>query len=202
MVSTGPTLFDASVRQTLIAQPANLASLLTYLAHHLFSLLHSELFPSTGRAPAQDTTREALNCLRVLGRIVVIVYEAEGVAREGGVSGGEAFAREHLWARQTVRKEGKPEEQFTITDSDDEGEGSDPLSKLDDTEVLPSLADRLFQCTIDLLFCAGFTLPSSVQGGSDEKVHVSSRLNDANVVCDLGKGSWKYSQSGVHCGSR
>lgn len=39
----------------------------------------------------------------------------------------------------------------------------------------PCLVDRLFSCTIDLLFCAGFTVPDSVRGSdkSGEKINVS-----------------------------
>lgn len=140
----------------------------------------------------------------MLGRVLVIVLEAEGTAREGGVSAGEAFARQHLWARTAVDvsdtaegAEGRTEEQFTIADSDDEGEeeggeeggeaasgaGSDPLStskanntaKGDKKEEMPSLAERLFGCTVDLLFCAGFTLPESLRGNGPEgdKINVS-----------------------------
>lgn len=164
--------------------------------------------------------------------MLVIVFEAEGVAREGGVSAGEGFAREYLWNRTRAsvadRKtaEGRgddsaaPEqEQFTIadSDSDDDDDGNDkntdganqgddtqktdgpkqeetgdPLSRSDaqnaqraemqdERDLLPSLADRLFTCTVDLLFCAGFTLPDSVRGQSaqGEKVNVSAhhRMN-------------------------
>ena len=197
---------NCTVRQTVINQPQNLANLLSYLSHHLFTLIPSDLFPTPASArpslaasvtrsvQGQDTTRECLNCLRVLGRVLVIVLEAEGTAREGGVSAGEAFAREHLWAKSTAPVEAQgqsgdaAEEQFTIADSDDEGDegsgdrgkGKDPLSAPTKpvevkTEQLPSLAEKLFSCTVDLLFCAGFTLPESVrgQGVEGEKINVS-----------------------------
>jgi hypothetical protein len=42
-------------------------------------------------------------------------------------------------------------------------------------DSLPCLIDRLFSCTIDLLFCAGFTVPESVKGQSmdGDKINVS-----------------------------
>ena len=212
---------DDLVRQTLIAQPQNLANLLAYLSHHLMTLIPSDLFPTPASArpslassvvnrtiQGQDTTRECLNCLRVLGRVLVIVLEAEGTAREGGVSAGEAFAREHLWARSTVsvsdahvgEAEARGEEQFTIADSDDEGEGegegadreaSDPLRAKGKascvepkTEEAPSLAERLFSCTVDLLFCAGFTLPESVRGSGPEGDKINVR-HTQNWQCEL-----------------
>lgn len=64
----------------------------------------------------------------------------------------------------------------------------DPLTRsqpdLQDTErermdeeenTLPCLVDRLFSCTIDLLFCAGFTVPDSVRGEDKlgDKINVS-----------------------------
>jgi len=41
-------------------------------------------------------------------------------------------------------------------------------------ETIPCLVDRLFSCTIDLLFCAGFTVPDNVRGqdGLGEKINV------------------------------
>lgn len=252
------TQANDSVRQTLMAQPTNLSNLISHLSHHLFTLLPSDLFPSgssNGSNNGQDTTREALNCLRVLGRVLVIVYEAEATAREGGVSAGGDFAREHLWSRVLV-SEGQDigtgnkgqggvedEGQFTIADSESEEEdedaegdlgrvdvregkmkkdavpgvnGSDPLSASTngsgsgndmggngaEEALLPSLIDRLFSCTIDLLFCAGFTVPESVRGqqAAGEKVNVSLRLRvwyrlgADSAVCDLGEGSREYSQ--------
>ena len=35
-------------------------------------------------------------------------------------------------------------------------------------EKTPCLIDRLFSCTIDLLFCAGFTVPQSVKGQTED----------------------------------
>lgn len=43
-------------------------------------------------------------------------------------------------------------------------------------DTIPCLVDRLFSCTIDLLFCAGFTVPESVRGqdGTGEKINVGA----------------------------
>jgi hypothetical protein len=254
--------FIPTVRQTLNVNETNLANLILSLSHHLFTLLPSPLFPSTSSTPAQqDTTKEALNCLRVLGRIIVVVYEAEADARERG--GMASFAGKWMWNRMKVdevRKQGRemgdederitlaPAEeevpngktdeeeegdgQFKIEDSDSEEEGEtkdegarafkavvgnppssakteeasgavdDPLSqaqvkseedetKQEEDDTLPCLVDRLFMCTIDLLFCAGFTGPDSLRGqDGPDKINVSiifkgdSRLM---AVCHLGE---------------
>jgi hypothetical protein len=72
----------------------------------------------------------------VLGRILVVVYEDEGEAREHGVE-GETFGRKYLWKREVavaILNEGATEEerqleaedQFEIGDEDsDENEGED-----------------------------------------------------------------------------
>ena len=223
-----------------MVQPENLANLIIILSNHIFTLLPSPLFPtsSTNISP-QDPTREALNCLRVLGRVLVVVYEAEADAVDQATLTGESserFARKYLWSRTPVvadpasnnpgqfaetRAEEEADGQFKIEDSDSEDEEDagagtldegarafkatienpprapndtsalqqvesmeDPLTKKDEDAdgdweaeepTLPCLIDRLFSCTIDLLFCAGFTVPGSVrsQSGSDEKVNVS-----------------------------
>jgi hypothetical protein len=181
------------------------------VSHHLFTLLPSPTFPSA----SDGGTTEALNCLRVLGRVLVVIYESED--RE--------WADEVLWSRQKRPAdeprsprdvvETEAETQFTIADSDDEGDAEaaedadsgdigdegarafkasvgkpakaspepvtngdgtlrDPLANPGpqpeapaaeaDADTLPSLAERLFSCTVDLLFCAGFTVPDSVRG--------------------------------------
>jgi len=48
--------------------------------------------------------------------------------------------------------------------------------KEDKEETIPCLIDRLFSCTIDLLFCAGFTVPESVKGLDGDKINVSLLL--------------------------
>lgn len=229
-------------------QPTNLANLIINLSYHLFSLLPSPQFPTPSSSSShQDLTKEALNCLRVLGRVIVVVYENEAETKAsndamGGVGEvAESFAAKYLWSRvpldqvklaiaesngaqgvlsdqtgaeeeEVVRENG----QFKLDDSDDEEEedeisqgvrafkatignppetpsaGShaidDPLTRsqpdLQDTEregvdeeenTLPCLVDRLFSCTIDLLFCAGFTVPDSVRGEDKlgDKINVS-----------------------------
>lgn len=185
------------VRQALQSNPDNVANLVYALSHKLFTLLPTVTFPAAG-------SDDALNCLRVLGRILTVVYEGEG---EGGHE--DTFVGKYLNSRpkgpsrSDEQQHDLPEvdTQFTLADSDDEddepirplkaavdkpeeNEIRDPLSnpengaqEVSDEEenLLPSLSDRLFSCTIDLLFCAGFTVPDSVRGedGEGDKVNVS-----------------------------
>lgn len=192
-----------------------MANLVEALSHKLFTLLPSAAFPAAG-------TTDALNCLRVLGRILTVVYEGEG---EGTQT--ETFVSKYLYSRakgppvvngakaETVHVDNN---QFTLADSDDEedepirplkaavdkpeeDEINDPLTnpgpandeEADEAEnLLPSLSDRLFSCTIDLLFCAGFTVPDSLQSESGEvdKVNVSVVHEFANSSMSFGRRVW------------
>lgn len=197
-------------------------------------LLPSPAFPG-------PSTDEALNCLRVLGRVLVVVYEMED----------PTWANTNLWARKPrgsvdlrdfpgSRHDEPPadlaieDDQFTLGDDDDEDadEGArafkasvgrprkastatqksqaeenggdtdengtlrDPLAnpgpaaEADEEQnvakhedLVPSLAERLFSCTVDLLFCAGFSVPESVRGED----HDGDKVN--YVIWEKGVGS-------------
>ncbi|KAL7413962.1 high-temperature-induced dauer-formation protein-domain-containing protein [Mrakia frigida] len=195
------------IRQTLILNPVNLQSLITFLSNHLFSLLSSPLFPSpiststlTSLLPSRsnshsssssDPTAEALNCLRVLGRILPVLYEAEGLEGSNlGDEEGRRFVQEVLWtkneAMEEEREEGgelDDEGQFVIDDDEDE-EKEDGLGTAEQPSTpggektrqrkvveVPSLAERLFHTVVDLMFTEGFTLPPGVGGAGGDKVN-------------------------------
>lgn len=122
------------VRNALTHNPQNLHTLITVISTHLFSLVTSD----RPQFPDPTCTRQALNCIRVLGRIIAVLFE-----QASSSSSQHANAADVLW---------------------------EPLGT-DSSEA--TLADRLFGCTIDLMFCAGFTLPEQVLGEEGEKVNVS-----------------------------
>lgn len=222
------------IRHALHTNPANVATLVHHLAHHLFTLVPSPLFPHPPTATAQDLTKEALNCLRVLGRVLSVVYEAEGEMRDGDA---ESFAAQYLWNRQRAPPVSPPppadSDHFTLEDSDtDDGDEpgldtgarafratighppsppapphplSDPLTQphgggdhrdSGEDEYLPSLAERLFSCTVDLLFCAGFTLPHTVSEDQNDKINVCLSLPASltRTVRHLGKRCRQHNQ--------
>ncbi|GHJ86806.1 hypothetical protein NliqN6_3208 [Naganishia liquefaciens] len=202
------TLFDSpadvyslittqDVRHALQHSPRNVHTLITVLCEHLFQLLRSPAFPSPlqqsnipvpqsikktltgGNTPkdGEDPTREALNCVRVLGRVLVVVYEndIEDVPDEAQAGQGETTAptdaqlREHF-AWHTLWKQSGTAALERET----------PLNGTDDSRF-SSLAEKLFHSTIDLLFCAGFTLPEAVKGHSKDKINY--------VIWEKGVGS-------------
>lgn len=119
---------------------------------------------STGSSE-RSTTKEVLNCLRILQRILPVIFEVEGES--------SVFELEVLWKVQEVEDDaaidGHESEtpQFVIEDDDDSehGETKDEPSKqkVKQKKRLPSLGERLFGSLIDLLFCCGFTLPTKIQ---------------------------------------
>jgi hypothetical protein len=131
-----------------------------------------------------------LNCLRVLQRILPVIFELE--------SDLSVFEREVLWKRDVVladedgmpgggeqsrREQTEQTPQFVIEDDEEDendaesGRASASASasasavgpspqispKQTTTTTLPSIAERLFSCLVDLLFCCGFTIPAKLQ---------------------------------------
>ena len=123
----------------------------------------------------RNTTKEVLNCLRVLQRVLPVIFEGDYVELEKKV----------LWEREQVSEgasgpgslesslaDERP--QFVIEDDDDDEptspsaatsqSQSQPAISVDgQSKTLPPLAERLISCAIDLLFCCGFTLPRKIQ---------------------------------------
>ena len=208
-----------TVRRALVEAPENVATLVRVITSRLFNLVSDHTFPSSAppsyvpsfasslikgvgvgvgvAAEQRNATKEVLNCLRVLQRVLPVVFELES---EPGV-----FEREVLWRRDVVAAEehagqgqgqGQGEDrrrhserteqtpQFVIEDDEDENdavENATPVSSpqipssssassslspkqaTTTTTTLPSVAERLFGCLVDLLFCCGFTLPTKLQ---------------------------------------
>ncbi|KAJ1311517.1 hypothetical protein OPQ81_010003 [Rhizoctonia solani] len=163
------------IRRALSDAPENLSTLLIVLIKRLQFLMTDHTFPT--EAPAIPTlsslypgtaqrnpNKEALNCVRVLARILPVVFE--GDTDHGRVE-------ELFWKR--TPKEPSPEQaeadqskQFVIDDEEDEEGPKSPKSPISqaapqqvDTE--PSWGERLLNLVLDLLFCCGFTIPKKVQ---------------------------------------
>ena len=149
------------------------------MTSRLFNLVSDHTFPSpqTGASVSsyasslikavsteRNTTKEVLNCVRILQRLLPVIFEVEGESI--------AFELETLWKRAEVehddvlRAEGP---QFVIEDEDDQSEHGEATSfqstesKPKARKTLPSLGEKLFSCINDLLFCCGFTLPAKIQ---------------------------------------
>ena len=174
--------YTPKVRRALVEAPENIVTLIRVITSRLFNLISNHTFPSAptkyvtsfasslmkGGATERNTTKEVLNCLRVLQRVLPVIFELE--------SEPSVFEREVLWKRDVVEGQAPREQteqtpQFVIEDEDDdndnEGESTSAASPFPQPtpkqSTRPSIAERLLSCLVDLLFCCGFTLPPKLQ---------------------------------------
>lgn len=186
------------VRKVVEDAPENIVTLVDVLTLHLESLVNdpsfsplppsnsggwNALFTTSATVPKapdnRDRHQEALNCFRVLSRIIPIIYEAGTLDKcDTDITDLEQSA---LWSSKTramrmranknaqkslVPTESKDsddtsstEGQFILTDGDDSI--LDPLSDpiLDVTESIPCTGHALIMTLMELLFHSGFTMP-------------------------------------------
>ncbi|CAE6483497.1 unnamed protein product [Rhizoctonia solani] len=163
------------IRRALSEAPENLSTLLIALIKRLQFLMIDHTFPTEASAiptlsslypgtAQRNPNKEALNCVRVLARILPVVFE--GDTDHGRVE-------ELFWKR--TPKEPSPEQvqvdqskQFVIDDEEDEDAPKSPKSPTpqatpQQTDTEPSWGERLLNLVLDLLFCCGFTIPKRVQ---------------------------------------
>ena len=195
------------VRRGLSDAPENIATLIRVVTSRLFSLISDHTFPSAtnvsvaayassfiksaSATPERNTTKEVLNCLRILQRVLPVVFEAQGDSN--------TFESELLWKREAEMEDEEPitEPQFVIEDdeSDQEGNTIKPLTAKPKTRWLPSLGERLLTSITDLLFCCGFTLPKTIQVDHHKINYViwyviEFKLLAWFITIPKGKGHW------------
>ncbi|TFK72546.1 hypothetical protein BDN72DRAFT_315018 [Pluteus cervinus] len=182
------------IRRALHDAPENVATLIRVTANRLFMLVSDHNFPSppngtvasfatsfikASTATDRQTTKEVLNCLRILQRVLPVLFETDGES--------SVLEAELLWKKEELEEEEDSAQsnqppQFVIDDEEEEEDDDDDDDDDDDEEEddessqapkspeqsklkkkLPSLAERLFSTLIDLMFCCGFTLPTKIQ---------------------------------------
>jgi len=165
------------IRRALLDAPENIETLIRVVTSRLFNLIVDHTFPSSNNdsvsafassfmragsiSTDRNTTKEVLNCLRILQRVLPVIFEVEGESN--------AFELEVLWKKPEF-EDGTGDNavpQFVIDDDDEsEGEGG-VLERASSTQPkrkeLPALGEKLFSAITDLLFCCGFTLPKKIQ---------------------------------------
>jgi hypothetical protein len=166
-----------------VEAPENVATLLRVITSRLFNLVSDHTFPSPPTTTVtnvtnfatnlmktgveRNPTKEVLNCIRVLQRTLPVAFELDSEL--------SVFEREIFWKREPVDGQSVDEQaehvpQFVIEDDDEDGPSAATLtsaaaaaSKSEPVKRHPALAERLFSCLVDLLFCCGFTLPTKIQ---------------------------------------
>lgn len=133
----------ADIRRTRDTALENLETLILAVTSRLFVLRHHPSFPDPEIAPERD----ALNCIRILTRVIPFLYEADNLQEwEQRFFWGmrRKRTREARIANEVLFDEGEEEEQ-TKTRPVDEWEEARPL------------AEELLDTLVDLLFFSDFT---------------------------------------------
>lgn len=176
------SLFSAAdIRRTRDTSLANLETLILAITSRLFILRHHPSFPDPDLAPEKD----ALNCIRVLTRILPFVYEADNL---------EEWEEKFFWGirRKRTRKSqiSKPEVLFNHENPNAETPEEPQKPEEQQEEVFEEskpLAEELIDTLVDLLFFCGLTLPISERS----KTKVTYSIWQSGVGCNTPMASSK-----------
>ncbi|KAN0078733.1 High-temperature-induced dauer-formation domain containing protein [Elaphomyces granulatus] len=133
----------ADIRRTRDVALSNLETLLLAVTSRLIILKNHPSFPDPELAPERD----ALNCIRILTRLLPFIYEAGHL---------EEWEETFFWSR---RKKKTRQAQVAAEVLFDEDEQSQIRSPERDYEDVKPLAEELIDALLDLLFYTGFTIP-------------------------------------------
>jgi hypothetical protein len=154
----------ADVRRTRDNALENLESLIQAVTNRLFMLRHHPSFPEPEIAP----DREALNCLRVLTRILPFIYEKESL---------QQWEDQLFWAprRKPTRKSSIANE--ILFDGVQDVQPKPPVEEFEDAKPL---AEELIDTLLDLLFFSDLTVPKAPHG----KPKVTYAIWQSGVGCN------------------
>ncbi|WYZ38844.1 hypothetical protein EsH8_III_000758 [Colletotrichum jinshuiense] len=140
----------ADIRRTRDKALENLETLILALTSRLFILRHHPSFPDPEIAPERD----ALNCIRVLTRILPFIYEAENL---------QPWEERFFWGARRKRTRQSAIANEVLFDGAQEGQRP-PKNDVEDFEDAKPLAEELIDTLIDLLFFSDLTLPRQPSG--------------------------------------
>ncbi|KAK4105076.1 hypothetical protein N658DRAFT_493184 [Parathielavia hyrcaniae] len=168
----------ADVRRARDNALENLESLIQVVTARLFILRNHPSFPDPELAP----DREALNCVRVLTRVLPFVYEQEGL---------QQWEDQLFWSprRRPTRKSSIANEVLF-----DGGQVVSAMPLGDEFEDAKPLGEELIDALLDLLFFSDLTVPRSPQG----KPKVTYAIWQSGVGCNTSIPTTK-DQEGNRC---
>ncbi|EWC43393.1 hypothetical protein DRE_07692 [Drechslerella stenobrocha 248] len=168
----------ADIRRTRDTCLDNLETLIAALTSRLFALCRHPAFPDPEAAPE----REALNCVRVLTRLLPYLYETDAL---------EAWEERFFWTPRTkpASSDGQNE---VIFDESNMDASTQPPEQPVRTESVKPLAEELVDTLLDMLFYAGFTVPVTPVTG---KTKVTYAIWQSGVGCNTSMAITKESES-------
>ena len=143
------TLFSANdIRRTRDVSLANLETLILAVTSRLFALRNHPSFPNLELAPE----KEALNCIRVLTRVLPFVYEADNL---------EPWEEKFFWGvrRKRAGKAQGSGSEVLFDEANPDGTQQDGAEEQPEFEDAKPLAEELLDTLVDLMFYSGFTIP-------------------------------------------
>jgi hypothetical protein len=162
------------IRRTRDFALANLETLILAVTSRLFILRHHPSFPDPEIAPERD----ALNCIRVLTRLLPFLYEADHL---------ETWEDKFFWGTRRKRtREGALAKTEVLFDESKPEDDDESIPRPEFEEVKP-LAEELIDTLTDLLFFADFTLPRSLSS----KNKVTYTIWQSGVGCNTAVASSK-----------
>ncbi|RAH77634.1 hypothetical protein BO86DRAFT_370229 [Aspergillus japonicus CBS 114.51] len=168
----------ADIRRTRDHALSNFETLLLSVTSRLTVLKNHPSFPDPELAPDRD----ALNCIRILTRLLPYIYEAEHL---------EEWEEKFFWARRkkkTREAQVAPEVLFDEAQAEERDQTSPRAAELEDAKPL---AEELIDTLLDLLFYTNFTIPKL----SSAKTKVSWSIWQSGVGCNTSMGSTKELES-------
>ncbi|KAG9242939.1 high-temperature-induced dauer-formation protein-domain-containing protein [Calycina marina] len=167
----------ADIRRTRDTAPENFETLILAITSRLFILRHHPSFPDAEFAPERD----ALNCIRVLTRVLPYLYEADNL---------QEWEDRFFWGVRRKRTRKAALARDILFD-----ESQEELAKLEaageEFEEVKPLAEELIDTLIDMLFFAEFTLPKSLNG----KGKVTYAIWQSGVGCNVPMSTTKEFES-------
>ncbi|KAE8446172.1 hypothetical protein EG329_012397 [Mollisiaceae sp. DMI_Dod_QoI] len=165
------------IRRTRDTALENLETLILAITSRLFILRHHPSFPDPEFAPERD----ALNCIRILTRILPYIYEAEQL---------QEWEDKFFWGVRRKRTRKAALARDVLFD-----ESQEELAKIEaageEFEEVKPLAEELIDTLLDMLFFADFTLPKP----QNTKSKVTYAIWQSGVGCNTSIGTSKEFES-------
>ena len=168
----------ADVKRARDGSLANIENLIHAVTTRLFVLRKHKSFPHAELAPE----KEALNCIRVLTRILPFLYEADNL---------ETWEDKFFWSKERRRVENGDTNTIEMLFDETKGEAEATQDEKETFESVHPLGEDLVDVLIDLLFYTGLTLPLSERA----KGKVTYAIWQKGVGCTIPMSSSKEMES-------
>lgn len=156
---------SADIRRTRDNALENLETLILAITSRLFILRHHPSFPDAEFAPERD----ALNCIRVLTRVLPYLYEADNL---------QDWEELFFWGKRRKRTRQSAIANEVLFDEGEEEQ--DKTRPAEEFEEARPLAEELIDTLVDLLFFSDFTVSKQQHG----KPKVTYAIWQSGVGCN------------------